>query len=65
MAWWPTAHKPLILWMPGFGIGWAPAIAFNDEGNDRAILNAYVTPIPETRKEQYDERHWNAFAVRC
>ena len=42
----------------GFGFGWSPAIAFNDDGSDRAILNAYVTPIPETRKEQYDERDW-------
>lgn len=43
---------------PGFGFGWAPAIAFNDDGTERAILNAYVTPIPETRKERYDERDW-------
>ena len=43
---------------PGFGIGWAPAIAFNDDSNDRAILSAYVTPVPETRREQYDERDW-------
>ena len=43
---------------PGFGVGWAPAISFNDDGSERAILNAYVTPIPETSKDQYDERDW-------
>ena len=25
---------------------------------ERAILNAYVMPIPEVRKEQCDERDW-------
>ena len=43
---------------PGFGFGWSPAIAFTDGGGDWAILSAYVTPLPETRKEQYDERDW-------
>jgi hypothetical protein len=43
---------------PGFGFGWSPAIAFNDDGSQRAILSAYVTPIPETRKGRYDERDW-------
>lgn len=42
---------------PGFGVGWAPAISFNGDDPD-AILNAYVTPIPETRKESLDERDW-------
>jgi hypothetical protein len=42
---------------PGFGFGWAPAISFNGDDQD-AILNAYVTPIPEARKESYDERDW-------
>jgi hypothetical protein len=43
---------------PGFGVGWAPAISFTDNGEDRAILNAYVTPIPETRKQEFEERDW-------
>ena len=43
---------------PGFGLGWSPAIAFNDDGSQQAILSAYVTPIPETRKERFDERDW-------
>lgn len=43
---------------PGFGIGWAPAISFN--GNDpNAIQNAYVTPIPEVRREHCHERDWD------
>ena len=43
---------------PGFGFGWSPAISFHDDGCERAILCAYVTPIPETRKERFDERDW-------
>jgi len=43
---------------PGFGIGWSPAISFSDDGSERAILNAYVTPIPEVRKDHYDEHDW-------
>ena len=43
---------------PGFGFGWSPAISFGDDSNDRAIVNAYVTPIPEVKKERYDERDW-------
>jgi hypothetical protein len=43
---------------PGFGFGWSPAISFRDDGSERAILSAYVTPIPETRKERFDERDW-------
>ena len=42
---------------PGFGFGWAPAISFNGDDPD-AIQNAYVTPLPETRKESLDERDW-------
>jgi hypothetical protein len=42
---------------PGFGFGWSPAISFNADFED-AILNAYVTPIPETTKEGGDERDW-------
>jgi hypothetical protein len=43
---------------PGFGFGWAPAISFSDDGGERAVLNAYVTPVPQTRKEKLDERDW-------
>ena len=43
---------------PGFGFSWSPAISFRDDGTERAILSAYVTPIPETRKERFDERDW-------
>lgn len=42
---------------PGFGFGWAPAISFDSDDPD-ALLNAYVTPIPEVRKEHADERDW-------
>jgi hypothetical protein len=43
---------------PGFGFGWSPAISFSADDED-AILNAYVTPIPEVEKEAYDERDWH------
>lgn len=43
---------------PGFGFGWSPAICFRDDGSDRAILFAYVTPVPETSKQSLDERDW-------
>ncbi len=43
---------------PGFGFGWSPAISFRDDGQERAILPAYVTPIPEVKKERSDERDW-------
>jgi hypothetical protein len=43
---------------PGFGFGWAPAIAFHNDAPD-AILSAYVTPIPEVEKDHFDERDWN------
>jgi len=42
---------------PGFGFGWAPAISFTSD-DPNAILNAYVTPLAETRKETHDERDW-------
>jgi len=42
---------------PGFGFGWAPAISFNGD-DENAILNAYVTPLPEVKKEGFDERDW-------
>jgi hypothetical protein len=43
---------------PNFGLGWSPAISFRDDGEDRAILSAYVTPIPEVKKERCDDRDW-------
>jgi len=43
---------------PGCGFGCAPAISFNDSGDVRAILNAYVTPIPETKKQDWTEQDW-------
>lgn len=43
---------------PGFGFGWSPAISFMDDGSERAILSAYVTPIPEVSKEGFDDRDW-------
>ena len=43
---------------PGFGYSLAPAISFRDDGEDRAIRNAYVTPVPETKKDGFDERDW-------
>lgn len=41
---------------PGFGFGWAPAISFTSSDED-AIQSAYVTPIPETKRE-CDDRDW-------
>jgi hypothetical protein len=43
---------------PGFGYGWAPAVSFNGDDQD-AILNAYVTPLPEVEKQAYDDRDWH------
>lgn len=34
---------------PGFGFGWSPAISFSNDSPD-ALQNAYVTPIPESKK---------------
>ena len=42
---------------PGFGFGWAPAISFRGDDPD-AYQNAYVTPVPETSKEKWDEKDW-------
>ena len=42
---------------PGFGYGWSPAISFRSDDPD-AIQNAYVTPMPEVRKEHGDEQDW-------
>lgn len=43
----------------GFGYGWSPAISFTADEYD-ALLNAYVTPIPEIRnkKTPFDDREW-------
>ena len=40
---------------PGFGFGWSPAISFQSDSPD-AILSAYVTPLPEVKKQHGDER---------
>lgn len=42
---------------PGFGFGWAPAISFTSHDPD-AIQSAYVTPLPETKRESFGERDW-------
>ena len=42
---------------PGFGYGWAPAISFNGHHDD-CFANAYVTPLPESKRESGDERDW-------
>ena len=42
---------------PGFGFGWSPAISFRGDDED-AILSAYVTPIPEVKKERFDDHDW-------
>jgi len=42
---------------PGFGFGWAPAIAFNSDDPD-AIQSAYVTPLPEVKKKCGGESDW-------
>ena len=42
---------------PGFGFGWAPAVSFRSDA-DEAMQNAFVTPIPECRKESCNERDW-------
>lgn len=46
---------------PGLGLGFSPAISFNSP-SEEAILNAYVTPIPEPvnwpTNKPFEERHW-------
>lgn len=42
---------------PGCGYGVSPAISFSRDDPD-AILSAYVTPLPETRKDRCDMRDW-------
>ncbi len=41
----------------GIGPDIQPAISFNGEDED-AILNAYVTPLPQTRKQHWTEEDW-------
>jgi hypothetical protein len=43
---------------PGCGFGLAPAISFISDGPD-AIQSAYVTPLPEVRKENCGEGDWD------
>lgn len=38
---------------PGFGFGWAPAICFNCDDNYAGTANAYVTPIPRGKPEDF------------
>ena len=42
----------------GIGPGIQPAIAFNGDDPD-AIQSAYVTPLPETRKTDWNEHDWD------
>ncbi|MBN9519457.1 hypothetical protein J0H58_13195 [bacterium] len=42
---------------PGVGFGWAPAISFTGDDPD-AILSAYVSPLPETRKNELGDSDW-------
>ena len=42
---------------PGFDFGWAPAISFTSDDQD-AIQSAYVTPLPETKRQHCDDRDW-------
>ncbi len=42
---------------PGFGFGWAPAISFNGDHED-AICNAYVTPLPEVTRSEFNDDDW-------
>ncbi len=42
---------------PAFGFGWSPAISFRSDDCD-AIQSAYVTPLPEVKKQHGDERDW-------
>ena len=43
---------------PGLGFGWAPAISFTSD-DPEAIQSAYVTPLPETRRDSCDEQDWH------
>ena len=43
---------------PGYGLGCSPAISFTS-GDPDAIQSAYVTPLPQVRKECGDQRDWN------
>lgn len=43
---------------PGFGFGWSPAISFRSD-DPETIQSAYVTPLPETKREQCDEKDWH------
>ena len=42
---------------PGYGYGLAPAISFTSHDPD-AIQSAYVTPMPEIKRESCGERDW-------
>ncbi len=42
---------------PGLGFGLSPAISFRSDNPD-AIQSAYVTPVPEVRKQHGTKRDW-------
>lgn len=42
---------------PGFEFGWAPAISFYGD-DPEAILNAYVTPVPEVERSEFGDKDW-------
>lgn len=43
---------------PGFGFGWAPAVSFTSD-DPVAIQSAYVTPLPEVRREHGRDSDWD------
>lgn len=42
---------------PGCGFGWAPAISFTNDA-PKAIQAAYVTPMPDNKRESLCEDDW-------
>lgn len=43
---------------PGCGYGWVPAISFTSRNPD-AIQIAYVTPLPDVRRQELGEHDWD------
>lgn len=43
---------------PGCGFGWAPAISFTSD-DPVAIASAFVTPLPECRRDQCKDGDWD------
>ncbi len=52
-----STHTMGSIGAPGFGYGWAPAISFNGD-HENAICNAYVTPIPEVSRTEFNDEDW-------